>query len=80
MYSPCFVQSTGEFYAVSRLSGATPPPPYVISRGIGWEVSLWFHLVIWEFQVTRIFYAFEWGMVWGSAGLVSFLTDTIRVL
>lgn len=40
MYSPCFVQSTGEFYAVSRLSGATPPPPYVISRGIGWEVSL----------------------------------------
>lgn len=40
MYSTCFVQSTGEFYAVSRLSGATPPPPYVISRGIGWEVSL----------------------------------------
>ncbi|CAK9214205.1 unnamed protein product [Sphagnum troendelagicum] len=31
------IESTGEYYAVSRLSGATPPPPYVISRGIGWE-------------------------------------------
>ncbi|KAL2643374.1 hypothetical protein R1flu_010961 [Riccia fluitans] len=30
-------QSTGNFYALSRLAGATPPPPYVISRGIGWE-------------------------------------------
>ena len=32
-----YVQSTGGFYAVSRLAGATPPPPYVISRGIGWQ-------------------------------------------
>lgn len=31
------VQSTGGFYAVSRLAGATPPPPYVISRGAGWQ-------------------------------------------
>jgi len=31
------VESTGGFYAVSRLAGATPPPPYVISRGIGWQ-------------------------------------------
>jgi len=30
-------QSTGGFYAVSRLAGATPPPPYVISRGVGWQ-------------------------------------------
>ena len=32
-----YFQSTGGFYAVSRLAGATPPPPYVISRGIGWQ-------------------------------------------
>jgi xanthine/uracil permease len=31
------VESTGGFYAVSRLAGATPPPPYVMSRGIGWQ-------------------------------------------
>lgn len=31
------VESTGGFYAVSRLAGATPPPPYVISRGAGWQ-------------------------------------------
>ncbi|XP_024399142.1 nucleobase-ascorbate transporter 2 [Physcomitrium patens] len=31
------VESTGGFYAVSRLAGATPPPPYVISRGVGWQ-------------------------------------------
>ncbi|CAK9217170.1 unnamed protein product [Sphagnum jensenii] len=31
------VESTGGFYALSRLAGATPPPPYVISRGIGWQ-------------------------------------------
>ncbi|KAG0616299.1 hypothetical protein M758_5G104600 [Ceratodon purpureus] len=31
------IESTGGFYAVSRLAGATPPPPYVISRGIGWQ-------------------------------------------
>ncbi|KAG6550518.1 hypothetical protein Mapa_007887 [Marchantia paleacea] len=31
------VESTGDFYALSRLCGATPPPPYVVSRGIGWE-------------------------------------------
>ncbi len=22
---------------MSRLAGATPPPPYVLSRGIGWQ-------------------------------------------
>lgn len=32
-----FWQSTGGFYAISRLAGATPPPPHVISRGIGWQ-------------------------------------------
>ncbi|CAM6081627.1 unnamed protein product [Calypogeia fissa] len=31
------VESTGDFYALSRLAGASPPPPYVITRGIGWE-------------------------------------------
>ncbi|CAM6096745.1 unnamed protein product [Calypogeia fissa] len=30
------VESTAGFFAAYRLSGATPPPPYVISRGIGW--------------------------------------------
>jgi len=31
------VESTGGFYALSRLAGATPPPPFVIGRGIGWQ-------------------------------------------
>jgi nucleobase transporter 1/2 len=31
------LQSTGGFYALSRLAGATPPPPFVIGRGIGWQ-------------------------------------------
>ncbi|KMZ56011.1 Nucleobase-ascorbate transporter [Zostera marina] len=28
-------ESTGTFFAVARLAGATPPPTYVLSRGIG---------------------------------------------
>lgn len=35
------MQSTGAFKAASRLAIATPPPAYVLSRGIGWQVS-WF--------------------------------------
>ncbi|KAG6550270.1 hypothetical protein Mapa_008230 [Marchantia paleacea] len=31
------VESTAGYYAVSRLAGATPPPPHVITRGIGWQ-------------------------------------------
>ncbi|KAJ7556053.1 hypothetical protein O6H91_05G066600 [Diphasiastrum complanatum] len=31
------VESTAAMYGVSRLSNATPPPPFVISRGIGWQ-------------------------------------------
>lgn len=31
------VESTGAFLAVSRLASATPPPAYVLSRGIGWQ-------------------------------------------
>eukprot|EP00249_Psilotum_nudum_P023020 c28727_g3_i2 orf=1-252(-) len=31
------VESTGAFFAVSRLASATPPPPFVLSRGIGWQ-------------------------------------------
>lgn len=31
------VESTGGFLAVSRFAGATPPPPFVMSRGIGWQ-------------------------------------------
>eukprot|EP00249_Psilotum_nudum_P023016 c28727_g2_i2 orf=1124-2374(-) len=31
------VESTGAFFAVSRLASATPPPAYVLSRGIGWQ-------------------------------------------
>jgi hypothetical protein len=25
--------------AAARLASATPPPPFVLSRGIGWQVS-----------------------------------------
>ncbi|MBA0674437.1 hypothetical protein Goari_016037, partial [Gossypium aridum] len=31
------VESTGAFKAASRLAIATPPPAYVLSRGIGWQ-------------------------------------------
>ncbi|MCI21170.1 nucleobase-ascorbate transporter 3-like, partial [Trifolium medium] len=27
--------STGTYFAAARLSGATPPPPHVLSRSIG---------------------------------------------
>ena len=41
-FSPCVLleQSTGAFFAVSRYAGATPIPPSVLSRGVGWQV--WF--------------------------------------
>jgi hypothetical protein len=32
------MQSTGGFIAVSRYASATPCPPSVMSRGIGWQV------------------------------------------
>ncbi|MCL7031988.1 hypothetical protein MKW94_017740 [Papaver nudicaule] len=31
------VESTGAYKAASRLASATPPPAYVLSRGIGWQ-------------------------------------------
>ncbi|XP_040989974.1 nucleobase-ascorbate transporter 6-like [Juglans microcarpa x Juglans regia] len=31
------VESTGAFIAVSRYASATPPPPSILSRGIGWQ-------------------------------------------
>eukprot|EP00249_Psilotum_nudum_P002635 c15755_g1_i2 orf=462-2057(-) len=31
------IESTAGFLAVSRFASATPPPPFVISRGIGWQ-------------------------------------------
>lgn len=31
------VESSGAFFAVSRYASATPPPPSVLSRGIGWQ-------------------------------------------
>ncbi|KAL6953504.1 N-terminal acetyltransferase [Sarracenia purpurea var. burkii] len=31
------MQSTGAYKAASRLAIATPPPAYVLSRGIGWQ-------------------------------------------
>lgn len=37
--SYCMMQSTGAFIAVSRYASATPCPPSVMSRGIGWQVS-----------------------------------------
>lgn len=32
-------QSTGVFIAVSRYASATPLPPAILSRGIGWQVT-----------------------------------------
>jgi nucleobase transporter 1/2 len=37
LFAWSFLQSTGGFYALARLAGATPPPTSVISRGIGWQ-------------------------------------------
>ncbi|XP_078445267.1 nucleobase-ascorbate transporter 1-like [Wolffia australiana] len=31
------IESTGAYLAASRLAMATPPPAYVLSRGIGWQ-------------------------------------------
>ncbi|KAG6633083.1 hypothetical protein I3843_12G024100 [Carya illinoinensis] len=31
------VESTGAFIAVSRYASATPPPPSILSRGVGWQ-------------------------------------------
>lgn len=31
------IESTGAYIAASRLASATPPPAYVLSRGIGWQ-------------------------------------------
>ncbi|KAH7278382.1 hypothetical protein KP509_38G038700 [Ceratopteris richardii] len=31
------VESTGGYYAVARFASATPPPPFVLSRGMGWQ-------------------------------------------
>ncbi|KAF3781834.1 Nucleobase-ascorbate transporter 2 [Nymphaea thermarum] len=31
------VESTGAYKAAARLASATPPPPHVLSRGIGWQ-------------------------------------------
>ncbi|KAL6859390.1 hypothetical protein ACP4OV_017649 [Aristida adscensionis] len=31
------IESTAAFKAAARLASATPPPPYVLSRGIGWQ-------------------------------------------
>jgi hypothetical protein len=35
-----FLQSTGGYIAVSRYASATPLPPSVLSRGIGWQVNI----------------------------------------
>ncbi|KDO69755.1 hypothetical protein CISIN_1g009582mg [Citrus sinensis] len=32
------VESTGAFFAVARYASATPMPPSVLSRGVGWQV------------------------------------------
>lgn len=33
-------QSTGGFIAVSRYASATPLPPSILSRGVGWQVHM----------------------------------------
>lgn len=34
------MQSTGAFIAVSRYASATPVPPSILSRGVGWQVLM----------------------------------------
>jgi len=33
------MQSSGAFIAVYRFASATPLPPSILSRGIGWQVQ-----------------------------------------
>lgn len=54
-------QSTGVFIAVSRYASATPLPPAILSRGIGWQVttttSFFFYFIpLWTYnlQITRL--------------------------
>ncbi|GFZ21271.1 nucleobase-ascorbate transporter 7 [Actinidia rufa] len=52
------VESTGAFYAVSRYAGATPIPPSVLSRGVGWQ----------EYLEPRMDHRYQWkfGAVFAS--------------
>lgn len=38
------LQSTGTFYATARYGSATPVPPSVIGRGVGWLVGFLYNL------------------------------------
>lgn len=49
------MQSTGAFKAAARLASATPPPPFVLSRGIGWQVS---------YQETLRYYTSCWWLLY----------------
>lgn len=39
------MQSTGGFIAVARYASATAIPPSILSRGVGWQVSIAFQLL-----------------------------------
>lgn len=42
------MQSTGTFFAAARLSGATAPPAYVLSRSVGLQVRSFFVLLFFQ--------------------------------
>lgn len=38
-FTMLLMQSTGGFIAVARYASATPLPPSILSRGVGWQVN-----------------------------------------
>lgn len=47
-----YQQSTGAFIAVSRYASATPLPPSILSRGVGWQVTDDFPPIILQKLIT----------------------------
>jgi nucleobase transporter 1/2 len=49
------LQSTGGFYALAWLAGATLPSPSVISQGIGWQgISLFLNGIFGTFTSATV--------------------------
>lgn len=57
----CFIrikQSSGAFIAVYRYASATPLPPSILSRGIGWQVRKDGYYFQFKYLQTILFYIF----------------------
>lgn len=67
-------QSTGTFIAASRYGSATPVPPSVLSRGVGWlvpqkftSICLWESLYLYSFVYNLVISGYRdssWWVFW----------------